>query len=413
MPEIFRYNYVPKEIIITLDKDYKFRDGSITYMNVIHDYVGRILPVIQLAIEVETELIDKFYQYKDTGKFKFDIIEEQWSMAHDDQETKLVGTTLYMRHTFSYIPARDQVVYITTPDPEVEEYTNELKKLQRFEVYLIDVDHVNRLVQEIDLLLEEADYAEMLKALFIKREIPPDVVIATPPVQSGLLKNITLPLGDLVHNIEHYNQSYGLYPVTPIIYHDTEEMYCIDRKTPNIKIPSATDYGTVMMVLFSPRDPKHHIPGSYDDAENEQHVINLNVEPSIFDDSTRDTYAKMSTITTVDSKGKVKKTTIDEKAAKLRYIYANNALTQEQFKNANITGPTVGVIALNSSVKFLKPYKDYRFDLDKTYDNLNLNKRLFRLLGWTLGIMREGNAEYTSEVILTLYQPEQDPKEEQ
>lgn len=395
-----QYKYIPRNVELTLDQNYMFRDGSVLYLNIIHDFKKRKMPVIQFGIEMETGLIKLLYQYKDTATLKLEIYEQE------SRGEKILKTELYLQHTFSIVPARDQTVYITADDTNTEGLTDQMKKLQCVELYLIDMDAVNWFSKEISAIYKKTTHAEALHAVFLERDIPPKMVIATPPMQNEKLENVALPLQDLVHNIYHLNTTYGLYDCTPIVYYDLTTLYCISKRNPDISIPSVTEFGNVAFILLDPTDPAREVTGSADDPENKTHWINLQTAPSIFDESIKDTSSKFSTIASVDAKGTVNKTTLNEKATAMKYIYANNSLTESQVLNESIYGHTVAVKAVNTCARFIKPYKDYAFAVGQSYMNLDLAGNIYRLLGWVLGIHREGMESYISEISLTLYKPE-------
>ena len=51
---------MPGEVVLTIDgTDYDFRDGSVTYLNILHQYTKRHLPVVMMGIEMETKLIQR------------------------------------------------------------------------------------------------------------------------------------------------------------------------------------------------------------------------------------------------------------------------------------------------------------------------------------------------------------------
>lgn len=406
--EIYQYRYIPKNVEIMIDQNYIFRDGSVTYLNIIHNFRKRRLPVIQFGIEMETRLIRLLYQYKDTATVKLDVYEQQL----DSIGGKVLGTKLYMQHTFSIVPMRDPNVYITATDEKTEKLTDVMKKLQNFEMYLIDLKAVNWFTQEISAIYAKATHAEALNAVFLERGIPQSIVVATPPAVVEDIENVTIPIQDLVHNIYHLNHTYGLYDCVPLIYHDLEYLYCLSKRKPDIVMDDTTEYGNVSFILLDPDDPAHDITGSCDDDKNKTHWINLNQPPDIYDESVRDTNAKFSTITTVNGKGEVTKTTLDDSATALIYVYAITDLTESQILNEFISGHFIALKALNSSVRFIKPYKDYMFATGESYMNLGLAGNIYRLLGWVLGIHREGTNNYLSEVTMTLYNPERTASED-
>ncbi|MCM1230059.1 MAG: hypothetical protein NC489_08000 [Ruminococcus flavefaciens] len=402
--KLYRYQYRPGDVVLTIaGVDYEFRDGSVTYLNMIHQYVKRHLPVVQMGIEMETSLIQKLYDGIDDAKMTITIMERQL-----DEDEKIIGTSPYFKHTFSIIPSFEKGVYITSTDPEVLEQMEVMRQLQNFELFLVDLEAINWFDQEFSDHCVKVSHAGMLQKLFEVREIPKGIGYTTPPLIDDIIPDFVLPLGDLVTNIDHMNTEYGLYDCNPIIYYDFTNMYCISKVKPNIIAPSATDYGTITFILLNPEKPDHEISGSYDDAATKTHWMNLQVEPHISDTRTRDTSTKLSTLTSVNSKGEVNKTTLNDDATRLKYIYATNELTEQQLMNETMTGPTLSIRLPNVTVRPLKPYKDYTFEADTSYDNLDLNNHIFRILGWTLGIQREGAVEYLSEITAELYNPERE-----
>lgn len=406
---LYHYKYIPQSVVLTIgDDNYNFKDGSVTYFNMISIYRDpslpmskqRTQPVIQCGLNMETEYIKEVYENLSDTKLKLEIIEQQLSAENNDQE--IISTKEYLSHSFSVIPARDQTVYITQTDSESEAYQEEMRKFQNFEFYLIDLDIVNWFKQEYADHFAEVSYPAMLQAMFVARNIPKETVIATPPLQAGTVKDVTVSLGRLVPNIYKLNKLYGLYNCDPIVFHDLKYLYCLSSVDPNIQIDNAEDYGTVALVLMNPDKAAYHITGSCDDAENQTHWINLNQEPKIFDHTSHETNTQFSTLTSVDKNGTVQRTTFDDTSTTMKYIYTNNELTEAQVKNGMIGDVVVSVLALDASVRFLAPYKDYVFSTDTSYTNLDLDDHMFRLERWTMAIQREGTDQYTTEITLTL-----------
>ena len=49
---IFKYHYVIKNIVMTLDANYNFDDGSVSYFSIDCDYMNRTCPVINIRLEM-------------------------------------------------------------------------------------------------------------------------------------------------------------------------------------------------------------------------------------------------------------------------------------------------------------------------------------------------------------------------
>ena len=408
-PQYYRYHYIPSEMVLSLDVPYTFRANTVTYMNLIFDYVSNRLPVIQVGIECNNYIIAQIYKHKDIAKMTI-VVDEQ----KQDSEGNVLGTAPFIKETLTIIPALDQTAYITDTDLDLDERTDYAKMLQRFEFYLVDMDWVNLFNAKRNFSVKDTTFPAIFQSLFVSRNIPANKIIASPPVQLDTkLPKVVLPLNTLIGNIKTLNTKYGLYDCDPIIFWDMKYLYCLNKREPNTQMEdTATDFGTVTFTLYNPDDEHHLIRGSYDDPDTSTHYINLESPPHIRDDTYQDSHTKTSTIITVDKDGTVDNdTTIDENATKATYIYAENELTKKQVLNEMITGPTVDVVAKDSSVKFLRPYKDYNFQVGSTYENLNLTKRTFRLLQYSLGIRRDGSAEYINDVGMVLYCPERNIRE--
>lgn len=403
-----QYKYIPKNVEITAGETMHFRDGTVLYFNIMHDPRTHRLPVIQCGIEMTSDQIVKMYEHKSDATMKIDIYEQKLNGINGS----VIGTSLYLQHEFSVVPMRDQNVYVTTTDRESELLVDPMKRLQNYEMYLVDMDIVKWFTQQIAVTYHNVNHAEALNAMFLERNIPQKIIVATPPAKVENIPVVSVPLQDLVHNIYHINEEYGLYDCIPFVYHDLKYLYCLSKRDPDIEIEDATDYGTVAFIVLNPQDPAHNVTGSYDDGGNKTHWVNLNQPPRIYDEEVWDTDAKFSTVTSVNSSGDVNKTTIDEDATALTYVYGINELSEKQMMNEYMTGPTVTVKALNSGVKFIKPYKDYIFATSDSYKNLNLDGKTYRLLSWTLGIHREGSSSYLSEVTVTLYNPKRKDEKE-
>ena len=403
--QYFRYRYIPREISIMLDQPYIFRDNTVLYMNLLFDYVNNRLPVIQLGIECDNYTIAQIYKHKDIAKMTFTLIEQK-----EDSSGNVLGTMPFIKESLTVIPALDQTAYITDTDLELDERTDYAKMLQNFECYLVDMKWVNWFNAKCNFSVKDTTFPAIFQTLFFSRNIPGNVIVASPPLQDIKLPKVVLPLNTLIGNIKALNSKYGLYDCNPIVFWDMKYLYCLNKREPNAHMEdTATDFGTVTFTLYNPDDDHHLIRGSFDDPNSSTHFINLEDPPHIRDDSYQDTNTKTSTVITVDKDGAVNSdTTIDEDATKATYIYADNALSKAQVINEMITGPVVSVVAKDSSVRFLRPYKDYNFQVGSTYTNLNLTGKTFRLLQYSLGIRREGSSGYLNDVGMVLYCPKRD-----
>lgn len=401
--EIYKYRYSIRNVVLTLDQNYIMPDGCATYLFIHHDYTNRRMPIIRMNIEMDINMIKKLYEHQKNAKLKMELYEQQLN-----GEEQIIGTSLYWQHTFSVIPAKDQTNYIASNDITSEKAIDAMQNLQLVELYLIDMVAVKWFTQKVCTIFEDCTKAAALHAVMQMRNIPQGIVIATPPVNNQILDSIILPLGDLIGNINTINQGYGVYSSYPIIYYDLINLYCIDKVAPNITMPLAKEYGNIVLMLKNMTVPDHQVTGSYNDPTSRTHFVNLTGVPAIDDYTAEIGSTKFSTVTSVDSQGNVNKTTVSEDATALNYVYAHSAHTVEQVINETMYGPTVRVVAQNSSVLFLKPYKLVTFDMDTQYQNLGLDRGdIFRILNWSLSITREGAgsaARYIHDVNITLQQ---------
>lgn len=402
--ELYQYKYSIKNVTITAGNNtFNLYNGAINYIFFYHDYFKRKMPIIKINIELDINAIGAIYQYRDSAKLKMDMYENQY-----DSEGKIVNTTLYIKDTFTIIPARDQNTYITSLDTTTEEAVDQMRNLQLFEAYLIKMDVVNWFSQQINTIFTDVSKPAALQALFQMRNIPGGLVIATPPQDNEKVPYVTLPLGDLVSNITRLNTVYGLYNTYPIVYYDLHNIYCLNKIEPNISLPNATDFGTIKILLINANKPDRQVPGSYNDMKNRIHYINLKDEPIIVDPSNKISSTKFATVTSINSQGEVGKRTIDEDATKLAYVYEQNQMTVDQVTNENLTGHIITISANSVATSFIKPYKEVLFEPDTQYLNLGLTGHVYRIISWNLSINREGtgvNPNYIHTLNMTVYNP--------
>lgn len=396
--DIHKFVYAVKNIVLTLNnRNYEFLDGVCIYFTLRHDYLKRKLPVIQIGLEADPDIIDQFYRYKDDAKLRVDVLE--YEIGEDDH---IVNTRLFLRRSFNCIAARDQTSYITTPDQESKDLVDEMRKLQVLELYLIDMEYVNRFTMETSLIVNRCSKASCLQAIFMNRDIPSGVVIATPPMYDEIHENITIPLSDLVKSVGTLNTKYGLYDSRPIVYYDYEYLYCLNLVNPNVTFTRPTEYGTVMFMLLNTTNPEHNVVGSISDPVTKCHYTNLQFEPTILDIEDHDTATQFATILGITSDGSVNKTTLAEHDTKLRYIREFNELSRDQMINEHLPGHIVQINTNSSCASFLKPYKKYMFDVDSQYSDKKLAGYDYRLIGYTLDLQREDPNRYTSMLSITL-----------
>lgn len=401
--QIYRYAYAIKNIVITADKNYYVADGSVPYLYIHHDYRTRRMPVVRMNIELDINTIAMIYKHKDKAMIKFDIYEHQY-----DTEDHIVNTTLYMQHIFAIIPSKDQNNYVTSQDTVTEALVDEMKSLQLFETYLIDMTAVNWFNQQVCTIFENASKPASMQALFQMRGIPGNTLIASPPLDNSVVNYTVLPLGDLIGNIESLNTTYGLYDVRPWIYYDLHYLYCVNWLKPNIVLPTANDFGNIVIMMINPNNAERQISGSYTDLQSKAHYLNLTEMPQINDYSNKINATKFSTVASIDQKGNVDKTTLSKEDTALTYIYAQNNMTVDQVVNENMQGHNVQLQMNNISVSCLRPYKTVTFEADTQFLNLGLTGHEYRIAGWSLSITREGygeNANTIHDVRLSLIKP--------
>lgn len=406
--KLYTYRYIPKNLVLTLDQTYLMLDGTINYISFIHDYDNRRLPIIRLHIEVETKLVALLFEYAGgDGRIKFDIYEEKYDYSGDK-----VNTRMYMTHTWSYIPAKDKSEYLTSEDQITEGIVDEMRTLQLFECYLIDLDALNWFTKQISLNFRDTSKPAILQALLEMHDVPAKITIATPPMDYGTIHDAVFPYGDLIGNITHFNDRYGIYDNIPVIYYDIFYLYIINQLNPNVKVEITNEYDEIVLTLLNAVRPERQMEGSTDDPETKSHYINLKHDPVIIDVNQRKESTRFDTITMIDKNGNVVKQNLNEgesESTAMIYTYNYNTLSQDQVINNNLgRGRSILVRINNSCVSFLRPYKRVSFKPDTQFKDLNLEGKTFRIKGWTNSITREGGlqetATYLNDVTMSIFE---------
>ena len=374
---LYRYMYIPKNIEISFGMEtYRLKDGTCTYLHMSFDYKNRVLPIIQIGMEADCDMIQKFYDTAKTQdvKLKLEIYEQQL-----DEADRVMNTTLFLRHSFTCIPCRDQSVYITTPDELSRQMVDSMRTLQMFEVYLIDMDWVNLFSKELSLVLPNTSKSAFLQAVFECRNIPPKIVMATPPMDDKELDSPSVGIGNLRANINSLNVNYGLYDSYPVLFYDYKYLYCINQYNPNIIMKDATEFGNISLLLLNKTTPQHNITGSCTDVTRQTHYINLTELPSIMNVAEKSTSTKFSTVMSVDSTGNVSKDTVDNNATSVRFMRQYNELTRQQTINQNLIGHKIHITTENCGIQFLKPYKNFTFEVESEYYDKGLTGHTYRI----------------------------------
>lgn len=407
--ELYRFVYTVRNIELTLeDTSYTFEDGTCVYCIIRHDYLNRRFPIIQIGIEMDSDVIQAFFEKKEVAQLKIDIYEQQLG-ENDD----IIDTKLFLRHTFNCVSARDQTAYVTTPDNTTQEFVDVMRRVQLMELYLIDMDMVNTFAKQMSFILKNVSKAAALQVCFAERDVQPKTVIATPPQYEKTIDYVSMPLGDLITNIATLDNAYGLYDSEPIIYYDYKNIYCLNSLTPNITIESTTEFGNITFWLLNQSNPQHNIVGSATLADRKTHLINLQNEPEIFDTSERNTSVKFATLMSVASDGTINQRTMDPETTKVQFIREQNELTQDQYVNQVMTGHILSINTNSCCVSFLKPYKTYIFEVDTQYTDKDLTGHEYRLIGYILDIQRDKPDKYRHNVTITLQRPYEDPSKQQ
>lgn len=405
--ELYQYKYSIRNVIFTIDgKSYNVQDGAVNYLFIFHDYHNRRMPVIKMHIELDSNMIGLIYKHKDTAIVKFDMYEQAY------RAEQIVSTQLYMQHTFSIVMAKAQSEYITSSDITTERSVDDMRKLQLFEMYLVDLTAVNWFTKQLCGIYNKSSKAAVLHALFQQRDVPNNTLIMTPPLDDIQTDNIVLSLGDLIGNINMLNRRYGLYDTMPVVYYDMRYLYCINKYKPNIVLPGAEDFGAITVTIANPSSAERKVTGSFNDIASKTHFMNLTTEPTVFDDNDKATSAKFSTILTVDSSGKVDKATLNDNSAAMHYMYTygSNELGINQMINENINGHRIKLHFLDCATAFIRPYKAVTFDVDTQYMDLGLTGHEYRVSNWALSLTREGtgtSAVYQHDIQMELVTPRQ------
>lgn len=388
---IFKYHYVIKNIVMTLDANYNFDDGSVSYFSIDCDYMNRICPVINMRLEMPVYMAKKFYEHQDDAMIKFDIYEYQYAGE------AVVGISLWFQHSFRAIPAKDINNYITSTDTITEQEMDPMRGLQQMDMYLIDMDMVKKFTQKITGIYNNISKAAAIHTLFQLRNFPTRNVIATPPAQDSIIPNCVISMGTLPENISELNNRYGIYTSNPIVFYDLDYVYVIDRFDPNVTLSRAKDFSNITFIYKNLNLPDRNMCGSCNDPSSKTHFINFEQTPTVEDYRPESSSQNFGTITTVNKEGTVNKETIDDNATALRYVYEENDQTSSQYINESLYNRTITVNVPDVALSFIKPYKNVTFQCGTMFSSLGLDSgATYRILRWTAEIVREGSGTETS-----------------
>lgn len=380
-----------------LDKRYDILDDMAISFAYVADYINRIFPVIKFTIQLEKELVLKLYQNKQKAKLSFEIYESEY-----DNEDRKVNTKLWLRHSFSIIPVRDITHYTFSQNEEIIRMSDPMSHPQGVELYLIDYDILDYMKKKLSLNLTKISRPSVMQALFEMRNIPGKSIIATPPENTEVIDNCVLTFNTLYSNIEDLNTRYGIYTSKPLVFHDLNNFYCLNRAEPNIVLKSVDEFDAVTMILINGLNPESKVVGGCTDMQSKTHFINMQGPPEINDYNTNINMVQFANIEAIDSDGNVSKQSLNSKNATSRYIYEHNPLSKQQEINENILHDQIVSFELaDSPISFFKPYKTYTFITDSQYNDLDLSNHRYRLEYLEFGMTKEGHL-FESSMKVTL-----------
>lgn len=396
--EMYRFKYMFKNVVITMDKDYPIREDFVVSFAMVWDPAHRTMPVVRVVLHLEKDLVVLLYQYKDTAKVKFDIYE----MMYDGDDNK-IDTKMWLQHSWSIVPVRDITHYLHAQDIETIQYSDPMAQPQAMQLYLYDKDWFNIFSKQMSINIEDCAKPSILQYLFEERGVPAKTWVATPPEDSSVNDETVLEMGTLVNNVDELNTRYGIYTANALIFYDFERLYCINRLEPNVIIKSATEFDNVTFTLINSADPESKVIGGTTDYERKKHFINLNGAPEIRDIKDDVYSSEFSTLESIDAIGEVNKFTVKDNITRLNYIYKHNPLTQQyQVNEKLLTDQFVSFILSYCPISFFKMYKTYTFVVGSQYTNLDIENHRYRLLYLEFGITKEGS-EYESSTQVILY----------
>lgn len=401
--QIYKYHCSIKNIVMTMDANYHFKDGAITYLKMESDYIERFHPVITIKMEMPMKMIQKFYEFQETAMIKFDLYEYQYNL-----KDVIVGTNLWMQHSFRAIPARDKTNFITSQDSLTQSEMDPMAGLQEVDMYLVDMEIIKKFTQKNTAIYSSVSKAAVLHALFQMRGFAGNNVIATPPMYDRIMNSCVLSFGTLSDNIKELNKRYGLYTSEPLLFYDFDKVYLIDRFNPNLTLQRAKDFGNITFIYKNTNVPDRDLCGSCNDPTNKTHFINFNQTPTISDLQPESSTQQFGTVTTVNSSGVVSKDTIDPTATSSIYVYQENDQTSSQYINESLYNRLVAVDVPDTALSFIKPYKLITFSCGSMFTDLGLDSGdTFRLLQWTVEMYRQGTDPETSYIHSTSFQLQQ------
>lgn len=403
MIQLYKYHYSIKNVVMTLDANYNFRNGCITYLQMENDYMNRFHPIISIRMEMPSKMIQKFYEYQETAMIKFDIYEYQY-----DMKNRIVGTSLWFQHSFRAIPAKDKTNFITSQDTITQSNTDPMKNLQEVELYLVDMEVIKRFTQKNTAIYSNVSKAAVLHALFQMRNFPSQNIIATPPAQDYIMRSCVLSFGALSDNIKELNKRYGLYSSDPLLFYDFDKVYLIDRFKPDITLQRAKDFGNITFLYQNLNIPDRDLTGSCNDPNTKTHYINFDQQPSISDLRPESSSQQFGTVTTVNKDGSVSKETFDPNSTSSIYVYNENEQTSSQYINETKYNRCVSLSVNDTALSFIKPFKTITFQCGSMFTDLGLDSSdTYRLMRWTTEIYRQGVGVDTSYIHSTSFQLQQ------
>ena len=356
--------YTIKNVEVTLNEtNLPLVSDMITGLELIDDYFKRKCTIMRLNMIMDTETIRQILSFtKGKPLLKLEIYEN----VIDFQNESLISSDLFIRGTYTIIPVKEASEYRLQESPVGVATSERLDQFQDFDVYLIDMNHEHYFSKQHSPIFKNISRPDALKAIFKMKDIPPGVVIATPPNDTGMVDTITIPQGGLVDNVMYLNEYYGLYTSQCLVYRDLFNFYCLNMTNPNIVTSKPRDYNITFSI---PEDMSADMNKPWTEVDDSKKLITLSIptQPMIRDMANMVHSVQYGTIMSVDKDGNVKKITLSEGSNKLKYVYSKSDMSIDQAINTDISATKIVDISLTDTpLRHLLPYKTCTFNVPRS-----------------------------------------------
>lgn len=386
--DLNEYKYNIANIAVSVDgssSKYIILATNIREINISHQYVDNIIPIIQVSANVEKELYKLLTSSE--AKISMSLIIYKYIYNSKTQAKQLVfSKTFSVLNEYDMQPDEMKMLEFDKTDASADNITSvHTDQLVDASFYLIDKQRLIAYRTMRSHYLNNVSLTDAIALLFSERGFKTILMNKIPNDNTG---DIYLPTYNLLSSLEFLNNRYGIFETDYVFYMDIVETYLLDKKNLG-KAVKQNSPSSVKLYLEEYGSVESADVGSI--IDNETYITNMTKPPTVLKYDTYTKFMNGTNIHVVDTNDNISKLTGELDRA--LWVYNPKVAKQAQFAtNENKRGLSVALV--NIDISMIGPNLLYTVIANSKYNNIHSIRGDYRLTASSIKFVRSDNDNF-------------------